>query len=239
MTSGKKGLNLSGLVGILQSFVDILTLKDHYTEQHSDRVKDYAVAIATALDLDETTIECCKYAGLMHDIGKIGISAEILNKDGPLEGEELTIIRQHPLISEIFLSNGRITKQVLAGAIDLDSVIEILNNVDCPQSKLIRETALSHHERFNGSGYPRKLKGDQIPLTGYILGIADSFDAMTSKRPYRGSMGFKKAVERLTKEQNEQHLFDPKAFDGFLKAVDDIYDIFVKTKKDRLEHQSM
>jgi HD-GYP domain-containing protein (c-di-GMP phosphodiesterase class II) len=235
MTIGKKGINLSGLIGILQSFVDILTLKDHYTEQHSDRVKDYAVCIARALGLDEATVECCKYAGLMHDIGKIGISAEILNKDGPLKDDELATIRQHPLISEIFLSNGRITKQVLAGAIDVDAVLEVLHNVDCPESKLIRETALSHHERYNGCGYPRKLKGDQIPLTGYILGIADSFDAMTSKRPYRGSMGFKKAVEQLTEEQNKQQLFDPRAFEGFLMAYDDIYDIFIKTKKARLE----
>jgi HD-GYP domain-containing protein (c-di-GMP phosphodiesterase class II) len=235
MTSGKKGINLSGLMGILQSFVDILTLKDHYTEQHSDRVKDYAVCIAKALKLDEATIECCKYAGLMHDIGKIGISAEILNKNGPLEGDELNIIRQHPLISEIFLSNGRITKQVLSGAVDLETVLEILNRDDCAVSKMIRETAFSHHERYNGSGYPRNLKGDQIPLTGYILGIADSFDAMTSKRPYRGSMGFKRAVRQLTEEQNEQQLFDPRAFEGFLLAVDDIYDIFIKTKQDRLD----
>jgi HD-GYP domain-containing protein (c-di-GMP phosphodiesterase class II) len=235
MTSGNKGINLNGLVGILQSFVDILTLKDRYTEQHSDRVKDYAVCIARAMGLDETAVECCKFAGLMHDIGKIGISAEILNKNGPLEGEELKIIRQHPLISEIFLSNGRITKQVLKGEVDLESVLELFEREDSAVSKCIRETAFTHHERYNGSGYPRKLKGDQVPITGYILGIADSFDAMTSKRPYRGSMGFKKAVQRLTDEQKEQQLFDPAVFEGFLKAVDDIYDIFIRTKAARLE----
>ena len=235
MTSGNKGIQLNGLLEILQSFVDILTLKDRYTEQHSDRVKDYAICIAKAMNLDETTIECCKYAGLMHDIGKIGISAEILNKNGPLEGEELTIIRQHPLISEIFLSNGQITKQILSGDVDLDSVMELFNKDDSPVSRCIRETAFTHHERYNGTGYPRKLKGDQIPITGSILGIADSFDAMTSKRPYRGSMGFKRAVQKLKDEQREQQLFDPAVFEGFLKAEDDIYDIFIKTKTSRLE----
>jgi HD-GYP domain-containing protein (c-di-GMP phosphodiesterase class II) len=228
MASEKNGVGLSGFVNILQSFIQILNVKDHYTEQHSERVKDYAVCIAQALNLDDQTIDCCRYAALMHDIGKIGIDGEILNKKGPLRGKEVKIIRSHPLIGEIFLSNGRITKNVLKGKIRLNTVLEILAKDDGKVSKTIRETAFTHHERYNGSGYPRKLKKDEIPLTGYILGIADSFDAMTSHRPYRSRMEFEKAVRKLTKEQKEQHLFDPEVFNGFLRAKDAIFDIYKK-----------
>jgi HD-GYP domain-containing protein (c-di-GMP phosphodiesterase class II) len=228
MSSSKNGVVLSGFVNILQSFIQVLNVKDHYTEQHSDRVKEYAVCIAKALNLDDETIECCRYAALMHDIGKIGIAGEILNKKGPLKGKEVKIIRSHPLIGEIFLSNGRITKDVLKGKVRLDAVVKILNKDNGKVSKTIRETAFTHHERYNGSGYPRKLKKNEIPLTGYILGIADSFDAMTSQRPYRSKMEFEKAVCKLTKEQKKQHLFDPQVFDGFLRAKNDIFALYKK-----------
>ncbi|MGA2506451.1 MAG: HD domain-containing phosphohydrolase [Chitinispirillaceae bacterium] len=206
--------------------MEILNAKDHYTEQHSERVNEYSVCIAKTLGLDEETIECCKYAGLLHDIGKVGISEEILNKKGPLKGKEKKIIRSHPLIGEIFLSNGRITKSVLKGEVKLENVLKILNSDNSSVSRKIRETVFAHHERYNGSGYPRKLKGKEIPLAANILGIADSLDAMTSCRPYRSKMNFEKACAKLSMEQKEKNLFDPVAFEGFLKAKEELFDIY-------------
>jgi len=231
MINDREGFTINVLVNVLQSFITILNEKDHYTEQHSERVKEYSAHIARALNLDEDTIECCKYAGLMHDIGKIGISAEILNKTTPLKRKEVFIIRRHPLIGEIFLSNGRITKHILRGRIRLASVLNILNRDDCCVSKKIRETAFCHHERFNGKGYPRKLKGKEIPLTASILGIADSFDAMTTPRPYRSKMTFDSALQKLTYEQKEYKLFDSDAFDAFLHARDGIAALYKENRE--------
>jgi HD-GYP domain-containing protein (c-di-GMP phosphodiesterase class II) len=216
-------------VNLLQSFITILNEKDHYTEQHSERVKEYSAQIAKTLGMDNESIDCCRYAGLMHDIGKIGISADILNKSGPLKRKEIIVMRRHPLIGEIFLSNGRITKHILRGRIRLNSVLKILKRDDCCVSKKIRETAFSHHERFNGNGYPRKLKGKQIPVTAAILGIADSIDAMTTPRPYRSKLTFEHAMQKLSIEQKEHVLFDPEVFDAFLRSRDGIYTVYIES----------
>jgi HD-GYP domain-containing protein (c-di-GMP phosphodiesterase class II) len=226
MINKREGISINVLVNILKSFITILNEKDHYTEQHSERVKEYSAQIAVALGLDDDAVECCRYAGLMHDIGKIGISAEILNKPGPLKRAEITVIRRHPLIGEIFLSNGRITRQVLRGRIRLDSVLKILARDDCCVSKKIRESAFSHHERFNGKGYPRKLKGKEIPATAVILGISDTFDAMTTHRPYRSRLAFEHAIQKLSSEQKEHRLFDPEVFDAFLRARNGISSVY-------------
>jgi len=226
MDNKKYGINLSSFVDILHSFVQVLDAKDHYTEQHSDRVNEYSVCIARALGLDEDTVACCRYAGLLHDIGKVGISAKILNKKGPLKSSEKKIIRSHPLIGEIFLSNGRITKSVLKGEIKLDEVLKILSSDDSTVSRKIREAVFAHHERYNGTGYPRGLKGSEIPVAGSILGIADSLDAMTSRRPYRSKMNFEKACGKLSREQGKQKLFDSRVFDGFLRAKDELFAVY-------------
>jgi HD-GYP domain-containing protein (c-di-GMP phosphodiesterase class II) len=229
MNNEREGFTINVLVNLLQSFITILNEKDHYTEQHSERVKEYSAQIAKALGMDDESLECCRYAGLMHDIGKIGISADILNKAGPLKRKEIAIMRRHPLIGEIFLSNGRITKHILRGRIRLDSVLKVLTRDDCCVSKKIRETAFSHHERFNGKGYPRKLKGNQIPATAAILGIADSLDAMTTPRPYRSKLPMEHAIEKLSMEQKEHGLFDPEIFDAFLHARDGIFTVYMET----------
>lgn len=228
MNPVNKEIDLKSFVAILHSFIQILNAKDHYTEQHSERVKEYASCIAEELGLDDESIECCRYAGLMHDIGKIGISAEILNKKGPLAVNEASIIRSHPLIGEIFLSNGRITKHVLKGKINMQTIVRKLQNDRENISKKIRETAFAHHERYNGNGYPRKLKGSAIPMTAYILGIADSFDAMTTHRPYRLKMKFEHALHNLSEEQNKHALFDPEVFNGFIRAKNDIFAVYEK-----------
>jgi HD-GYP domain-containing protein (c-di-GMP phosphodiesterase class II) len=228
MINKGEGLTINILVNLLQSFITILNEKDHYTEQHSERVKEYSAQIAKTLGMDDESVDCCRYAGLMHDIGKIGISADILNKAGPLKRREITIMRRHPLIGEIFLSNGRITKHILRGRIRLDSVLKVLARDDCCVSKKIRETALSHHERFNGRGYPRKLKGKQIPVTAAILGISDSIDAMTTPRPYRSRLALEQAIQKLSIEQKEHGLFDPEIFDAFLRSRDGIFTVYME-----------
>ncbi|MBN2189186.1 MAG: HD domain-containing protein [Chitinispirillaceae bacterium] len=231
MNNRCENLTLGVLVNLLQSFITILNEKDHYTEQHSERVKEYSAQIAKTLGMDDDAVECCRYAGLMHDIGKIGISADILNKAGPLRRREIAIMRRHPLIGEIFLSNGRITKHILRGRIRLDSVLKILARDDCCVSKKIRETAFSHHERFNGRGYPRKLKGKQIPVTATILGIADSIDAMTTHRPYRPRFSLSQAIEKLSSEQKEHGLFDPEVFDAFLRSRDGVVTVYMESNR--------
>jgi HD-GYP domain-containing protein (c-di-GMP phosphodiesterase class II) len=227
-TALNKEMDLQSFVTLLHSFIQILNVKDQYTEQHSERVKEYASCIAKRLGLDEESVACCRYAGLMHDIGKIGISADILNKKGPLKVTEAAIIRSHPLIGEIFLSNGRITKHVLKGKINIQTILKKMQNDRENISKKIRETALTHHERYNGNGYPRKLKGHMIPVTGYILGIADSFDAMTTHRPYRSKMEFDHALYKLSEEQKNHALFDPDVFVGFVRAKSDIFEVYKK-----------
>jgi HD-GYP domain-containing protein (c-di-GMP phosphodiesterase class II) len=222
----KNGDNLSGFLDVLHSFVEVLNAKDHYTEQHSSRVNEYSVCIAKALGLDDETIRCCRYAGLLHDIGKVGIPAKVLNKKGPLKGGEKKVIRSHPLIGEIFLSNGQITKNVLRGKIKLKDVMKVFNSDGCSVSRKIRETVFAHHERYNGTGYPRKLKGNKIPVTASILGIADSLDAMTTHRPYRAGMNFNEAVSKLSREQEKQKLFDPYVFAGFLRAQGDLFYVY-------------
>lgn len=217
-----------GFLELLRSFVEILNAKDHYTERHSSRVNEYSVCIARALELDGETIECCRYAGLLHDIGKVGIPAKVLNKKGPLKVGERKEIRSHPLIGEVFLSNGRITKNVLRGRIKLEEVLKILDSDTCSVSRKIREAVFDHHERYNGTGYPRRLKGGQIPVAASILGIADSLDAMTTKRPYRPRMGFEQAVKKLSREQEKKKLFAPVVFAGFLRAFDDLLAVYKK-----------
>jgi HD-GYP domain-containing protein (c-di-GMP phosphodiesterase class II) len=231
MLKGNERISINALINILKSFITILNEKDHYTERHSERVKEYSAQIAASLGLDDESVECCRYAGLMHDIGKIGISADILNKPGPLKRKEIAIIRRHPLIGEIFLSNGRITTRILRGRVRLDSVLKILARDDCSVSKKIRESAFSHHERFNGKGYPRKLKGKEIPVTAAILGVSDTFDAMTTHRPYRSRMEFEHAIQKLSSEQKEYRLFDPEVFDAFLRARNGVRTVYLQNSR--------
>lgn len=159
--------------------------KDHYTHNHIMRVTNLSLAIAQKISqknkipFDELFMEDLKIAGLLHDIGKIGIQESILNKQGPLSPEEHEKIKQHPLIG-----------------------VEILQHI-----KDLKRASMGvkyHHERYDGNGYPEGLKGDQIPLIAAIVGVADSFDAMTSDRPYRSGLSKEstiKEIERLSSLQ--------------------------------------
>lgn len=177
------------LVNSIKMLIRIINAKDKYTYGHSERVGRYAVWIAEKMDLPEDEIQTIKMGAFLHDIGKIEISRGVLMKRGPLNEEEFELIKKHPLWG--------------AGII---KAVESLNQT-LPLIKF-------HHERFDGNGYPKGLKGTQIPLHARILAVADSYDAMTSNRPYRKRKTVGEAVEELKKCAGTQ--FDPEVVEAFL-----------------------
>ncbi len=169
--------------------------KDHYAYKHSQKVREYAVALAKSLGLAPADIARLGTVALLHDIGKIGISDEILNKAGKLTGEEREVIRSHPQLGADIVSNVPELASCLAGI-------------------------LYHHEHYDGSGYPAGLKGEAIPLDARILGIVDAFAAMTSARPYRAALSSEEAVEELKRGAGKQ--FDPNLVKAFVPTAQTI-----------------
>ncbi|MEJ5363729.1 MAG: HD domain-containing phosphohydrolase [Desulfosoma sp.] len=183
---------ISNFYGILRSLVNALEAKDPYTGKHSERVTQLAVELAKEMNIGETHIEILNTVGYLHDIGKIGMPDEILNKPGALTGEEYEIVKRHPVIGE--------------------SIIKDLG-LGTEERAIIRH----HHERWDGRGYPDKLAGRDIPLLARIVAVADAFDAMTSKRAYRDSLPLEKAVAEIVNNRNKQ--FDPDVVDAFLSSL--------------------
>jgi putative nucleotidyltransferase with HDIG domain len=177
----------------IKSLTAAIEAKDHYTHDHSEAVIQYGSAMVKELNLPDHDMDLIRKACLLHDVGKIGIGDEILRKVAPLTPEERKIIEQHPIIGQEILSSVRSLSEV---------------------SHIIRH----HHEHFDGNGYPDRLRGDQIPLLSRILQIADSFDAMTSDRPYRKALTRDQAVEELRKFSGRQ--FDPELVSVFLRVLD-------------------
>ena len=174
--------------------------KDKDMGAHILRMASYSVTVARAMGVDEATVQSILYAAPMHDIGKIGIPDRILLKPGKLDADEWKIMKQHAEI----------------GA-------KILEGSDADFIKLGREIALSHHEKWNGTGYPQGLKKDNIPLAGRIVAIADVFDALTTKRPYKDPLPLEKAYA-IINESRGSH-FDPDVVDAFFKVEDEILEI--------------
>ena len=164
---------------------------DTYTHGHSERVAGYAVRIARALGLDETEVTTIRVGAYLHDLGKIRIPHEILNKTGKLTAEEFEVIKLHPTFG-----------------------IEMLASVDFPWD--IKPIIQSHHEKLDGSGYPDRLRGDEIPLSAQIVGIVDVFDALTSTRSYRAAMSDEKAIGIVL--ENPGH-YRAEVLDAFLATV--------------------
>ena len=166
----------------------VIDAKDHYTHGHTSRVTDISLGIANRLVLqykakiNPKIIEQLQIASLLHDIGKIGIPEAILNKQGPLNEEERKRMQQHPLVGLTILQHIKELDECLLG---------------------VRH----HHERFDGTGYPDRLKGNQIPLIASIIAVADAYDAMTSDRPYRQALSKEKAIEEIKRSSGKQ--FDP------------------------------
>ena len=173
----------------LSSLARVIDAKDHYTVGHSFRVAAYAKGMANELGFSKEQAEQIYFAGLIHDVGKIGISETILTKPGKLDPKEFEIIKSHP---------------TLGG--------DILNGIY--EFPIFASVARHHHERYDGTGYPDKLKGDDIPFEARVVAICDSFDAMTSDRSYRKALGDETAIKELIEGKGTQ--FDPKLVDVFL-----------------------
>ncbi|MBR3152336.1 MAG: HD domain-containing protein [Clostridia bacterium] len=171
--------------------------KDVYTRGHSDRVSEYSVLIGEKLGLSEEELRTLRIGGLFHDIGKIGIPDSILLKESKLSDEEYSEIKNHPSIGAHILSNATIFKDIIP-------------------------IVLHHHERYDGKGYPKMLKGEDIPLMARIAAVADTFDAMTSKRSYRDALPLDVVKEEIQKCSGAQ--FDPKVAEVFLNILENEYD---------------
>jgi HD-GYP domain-containing protein (c-di-GMP phosphodiesterase class II) len=169
-----------------------LDLRDKETEGHTQRVVEETVKLARAMRVPEAELSNVRRGALLHDIGKMGIPDDILHKPGPLTAEEWAIMRQHPVYAQEMLS----PISYLRPALDIP---------------------YSHHEKWDGSGYPNGLKGEQIPLTSRIFAVVDVFEALTSNRPYRPAWSREKALEHI-REQAGKH-FDPTIVDTFLRMV--------------------
>jgi hypothetical protein len=163
------------VTGVIRAVINAIDAKDQYTCGHSDRVAEFSKAIAQQMGLDEEECERIYLTGLLHDVGKIGVPDSILSKPDRLTDEEFEIIKKHPEIGFNILQHLKPLAYVLPGV-------------------------LHHHEAVNGKGYPYGLVGEQIPLAGRIIAVADSYDAMTSDRPYRKGMPSEKAESILCKE---------------------------------------
>lgn len=175
--------------GTIQAVASTVEMRDPYTAGHQRRVAELATAIAKELDLPEEEIKAIRMTGSVHDIGKIYVPAEILNRPGRLTPVELTLVKSHAQVG-----------------------YDILKGVDL--SWPVAEMVLQHHERLDGSGYPRGLRGDEILMGARILAVADVVEAMASHRPYRPGLGLEQAIDEITTHRGT--LYDPAAVDACL-----------------------
>ncbi|HVG61345.1 MAG TPA: HD domain-containing phosphohydrolase, partial [Hyalangium sp.] len=172
-----------GYLETIVALANSIDSKDAYTRGHSQRVGDVAVEIGRELNLPERQLKQLQYGGILHDIGKIGIVESILCKQSRLTDAEMAIMREHPAIGDSIIG----PVSFLAG---------------------VRTCVRSHHERWDGTGYPDKIKGEDIPLLARIVACADTFDACTSTRPYQKAMPLEQAMQILDKLSGAQ--LDPK-----------------------------
>ena len=175
--------------GVLESLVVAVDTKDRYTRDHCDLVAEYAVKLADRLNLSEDAKRPLRIAGLLHDIGKLVVPDEILKKPGPLTEEEYRIMQRHVKIGEVLIR-------------------------EVPQLKDVIQAVSCHHERYDGSGYPRGLEGEGIPLLGRIIAIADAYSAMCLDRPYRKALPHDRILSELVAGAGVQ--FDPKITQAFV-----------------------
>lgn len=177
---------------VLDGLVTAVDNKDRYTRRHSEEVTDLSLAIAERLSLSNESKRALRIAGLLHDVGKIGVPDSILRRPGPLNEEETQVIRQHALLGELIIK-------------------------DVPHLNEVVAAVGAHHERYDGGGYPRGLRGEEIPTLGRILAVADSYSAMTSDRPYRKAMSAVGAREEIARGAGTQ--FDPVVADALIACL--------------------
>ena len=179
------------LTHVALALADVIEMRDEYTGGHVQRVIDYSLLMGKEMGLDEETQETLQLSAALHDIGKIAVPDRVLNKQGPLDSEEFALMKQHPQTGTKMLLETRILQQIIPGM-------------------------RSHHERWDGRGYPDGLKGEASPLQARIIAVADTFDAMTTNRPYRKGLSLHVAIEELKKNIGTQ--FCPASVAAFLKA---------------------
>jgi HD-GYP domain-containing protein (c-di-GMP phosphodiesterase class II) len=181
----------NNLVNNLKSLVISIEARDSYTKQHSERVTDYALQIVEVMNICGEEKDAIQFGGYLHDVGKIGVRDTVLLKPGKLTDEEMEEIKMHPVIG--------------------DNIIKPLRFF--PKE---RELILYHHERIDGTGYPHGISGDSIPTTVRILSVADTYDAMTSSRPYRIARTHDFAIEELKRCSGTQ--FDAEIVHAFMQT---------------------
>lgn len=179
---------------VIISLAKTLDSKCPYTSNHSQNVAKYAVMIAKEMDLSNNLCNSVYIGGLLHDIGKIGIPDKILFKTERLTNEEYENIKKHPLIG-----------------------YKTLEHISSFKENGVLDMILYHHERYDGKGYPHGLEGEEIPLVARILALADSFDAMTSRRVYRDKLNFNSVINEISINKGIQ--FDPQITDVFLSIL--------------------
>ncbi len=182
----------TGYLQTVMALANSIEAKDPYTRGHCERVMEFSCKVARIMGYKDDEIEELRYAAILHDIGKIGISASILKKAGMLTDDEYNEIKKHPQIAYNILKDVLFIKNGLNGI-------------------------LQHHERYDGKGYPNGIKGQEICEFGRILCIADAFDAMTSDRPYRKGMSMQDAIKEVERSKGTQ--FDPYIADVFIKMI--------------------
>jgi putative two-component system response regulator len=178
--------------GVIFMLAQAVEAKDAYTEGHLRRLRAFGQQLALACGLSPSEVQAVRYGGILHDIGKIGVDEAIIRKPGPLTPEEAAQMRRHPEIGAQIISQMRFAREV---------------------APIIS----AHHEYWDGSGYPRGLRGEEIPIGARIITIVDAYDAMTTDRPYRLALSQEEALRRLREARGTQ--FDPEVLDVFLGLI--------------------
>ena len=176
----------------LEALVNALEAKDPYLRGHSARVADLSANIATEMSFSEEDVDRVRMAGRLHDLGKIGTRDAVVNKEGPLTADEFEHVKQHVIIGA----------QILAPLVHLGDIVAMVK---------------SHHERFDGTGYPDGLRGEEVPLGGRVIAAAEVYDALTTSRPYQEKMTPEQAVERMADLSGT--VLDPKVYDALVRIV--------------------
>jgi len=184
----------------------LVEYRDNTTGFHLERTRDYSVILAKELGCGEEFVRQLYKVGPLHDIGKVGIRDSILLKEGPLTADEYEEMKKHTII----------------GAQAIDNIIK-RRNISRSYLNMGKEIALHHHEKFDGSGYPYGLKGEEIPLSARIFALADAYDAITSKRPYKDAIPHDEAVSRIASDSGTH--FDPVIVRAFLNVAPEFANI--------------
>ena len=189
--------------------------RDNDTGRHILRVGRYSAIIAAKMDLDPRFIEMLELAAPLHDVGKIGIPDEILLKPGKLDAEEMDVIRKHTSMGgRVFDEVAEGERLTIRGHTDVGG--RIIGEPEFELMRLAKTIALTHHEKYDGSGYPLGLGGEDIPLAGRIVAVADVFDALSSRRPYKEPFPRQKCFDILEKDRGTH--FDPLVLDAFFAS---------------------